>query len=68
MFSCFIAGIFVKGGFVGGLGANMDNDRGIVGNVPVVEGEVRKPDKLGGAMVDFVLGNLREDGREGMDS
>jgi hypothetical protein len=67
-FGCFVAGVVVEAGFVGGLGANMDDGRGIICNVPVVEGEARRPDKLGAAMVGFVLGGLREDGREGMNS
>ncbi len=67
-FGCFIAGVVVEAGFVGDLGANTDNSRGIIGNVSVVEGEAGRPDKLGGAMVGFVLGGIREDGHEGMDS
>ncbi len=66
-FGCFVAGVVVKAGFVGGLSANTDNCRGAVGNVPVVEGEVGRPDKSGAAMVGFVLGGLRKDGYEGMD-
>jgi hypothetical protein len=53
---CFIAGIVVKGGFVGGLSANTDNSRGVIGNVPVIEGEEGRPDELGAAIVGFVLG------------
>jgi hypothetical protein len=60
--------ISLKVGFVGGLGANTDDGCGIVGNVPVIEGEVRRPDKHGAAMVGFVLGSLRKDGHEEMDS
>jgi hypothetical protein len=67
-FDCFLAGIVVKAGFVGGLGANTDDSRGVVGNVPVVEGEAGRPDKLGAAMIGFVLGGLCEDGHEGMGS
>jgi hypothetical protein len=67
MLGCFIAGIVVEAGFVGNLGANTDNGCGIVGDVPVIEGEARRPDELGGTMVGFVLGGLHEDGREGMD-
>ncbi len=67
-FGCFVAGIVVKVGFVGSLGANTDDSRGIVGDVPVVEGKARRPDKFGGIMVGFVLGSLHENGREGMDS
>ncbi len=52
---------------MGGLGANMDNSRGIIGNVLVIEGEAGRPDKLGATMVGFVLGGLHQDGREGMD-
>jgi hypothetical protein len=47
---------------VGGLSTNTDDGRGIIGDVPVVE--AGKSDKLGGNMVGFVLGGLREDGRE----
>jgi hypothetical protein len=57
-FGCFVAGIVVKAGFVGG----------IVGHVPILVGEAGRPDELGGAMVGFVLGGLREDGHKGMDS
>jgi hypothetical protein len=68
IFGCLIAGIVVKAGLVGGLGVNTDDGHGIIGNVPVVEGEAGRPDVLGGAMVGFVLGGLREDGCERMDS
>jgi hypothetical protein len=67
-FGCFIAGVVVKVGFVGGLGANMANGRGVISNGPVVEGEAGRSEKLGGDMVGFVLGGLYEDGRERMDS
>ncbi len=50
------------------LGTNTDDSRGVIGNVFVVEGEAGRPDKLGAAMVGFVLGSLWEDGRDGMDS
>ncbi len=45
-----------------------DDGCGIMGNVLVVEGEAGRPDKLGAAMVGFVLGSLCENGREGMGS
>ncbi len=67
-FGCFLASVVVKAGFVGGLSANTDDGRGIVGNVPVVEGEAGRPSNLGATMVGFVFGGLHEDGREGMDS
>jgi hypothetical protein len=67
-FGCFVAGVVVEVGFVGGLGANTDNSRGIIGNVPVVEREAGRQDKLGAAMVRSILGSLREDGCEGMGS
>jgi hypothetical protein len=67
-FGCFIAGIVIKVGFVGGPGRNTDDGCGIVGDVPVIEGETRRPDKLGCAMVGFVLGGLCDDSRERMDS
>jgi hypothetical protein len=67
-FGCFVAGLVVKVGFVGKLGANTDDGRGIVGDVPVTEGEAGRPDKLGTTMVGFVLGGLPKDGRERMDS
>jgi hypothetical protein len=63
-FGCFVAGIVVKAGFVGRHGANTDHSYGIVGNVPVVEREARRPDELGGTMVGFILGGLHEDGPE----
>ncbi len=62
-FGRLVACVVVEG-FVGGLGANTDDSCGVAGNVPVVEGKVGRPDKLGGAMVGFVLGGLCEDGRE----
>jgi hypothetical protein len=68
MFGCFAAGIVVKTGIVGSLGANMDDGCGIIDNFPVIEGEAGRLDKLGGTMVSFVLGGLREDGRGLMDS
>jgi hypothetical protein len=68
MFGCLVAGIVVEVGFSGGLSANMDDGRGIIGNVPVIEREAGRPDKLGGAMVGFVLNGLREDVHEGMVS
>jgi hypothetical protein len=67
-FVCLVAGVVIKAGFVGGLGANMDDGCGIIGNVLVIEGEAGKPDKLGATMVGFVLGGLCKDGHEGMDS
>jgi hypothetical protein len=67
-FSCFITGIVVEVAFVGGLGTNTDNGCGIVDDVPVIEGEAGRPDKLGAAMIGFILGGLHEDDREGMDS
>ncbi len=65
---CFVAGVVIEAGFVGGLGANTDDGRGIFGNVPVIEGEAGRSDKLGGAIVGFLLGSLCENGREGMGS
>ncbi len=41
---------------------------GVVGDVFIIEGEASGTDNLFAAMVNFVLGGLREDGREGMDS
>jgi hypothetical protein len=67
-FGSFVAGVVVKAGFVGGLGSNTDNGCGIIGNDPVIEREAGRPDELGGAMVSFILGSLREDGPEGIDS
>ena len=52
---------------MGGLCGNLDDSRGIVGNILFVEGEARRPDKLGAAMVGFVLGGLHEDGHKGMN-
>jgi hypothetical protein len=47
---------------------NADNCCGFVGDVFIVEGESSGTDNFFAAMVNFVLGGLREDGREGMDS
>jgi hypothetical protein len=38
-FGCLVAGVVVKAGFVGGLGMDMDNGCGVIGNALVVEGE-----------------------------
>jgi hypothetical protein len=65
-FGCFVVGVVIKVGFVGSLGVNTDDSCGVIGNVLVVEGEAGRPDKLGAAMVGFVLGGLRKDGCEGM--
>jgi hypothetical protein len=67
-FGCFVAGIVVKAGFVGGLGTNTDDGCGVIGNVLVVEGEAGRPDKLGAAMDGLILGGLCKNGCEGMDS
>ncbi len=53
---------------MGGLCSNADNCCGIVSDVFIVEGEAGGPDKFGVAVFGFVLGGLRKDGREGMDS
>ncbi len=53
---------------MGGLGANTVDGRGIIGNVPIVEGEAGRPDIFFATMVGFVLGGLCKDGYEGMDS
>ncbi len=66
-FGCLVAGIVIKARFVGGLSANMDDGCGIIDDVLVIEREAGRPDKLGAAMVGFVLGGLRKDGHEGMD-
>ncbi len=68
MFGCLIAGVVIKAGFVGSLGTNTDDGCGIIGNVLVIEEETGRPDKLGAAMVSFVLGGLCKIGREEMDS
>ncbi len=67
-FGRLVTGVVVKVGFMGGLCLNADDCHGIVGDVFVVEGEADRPDKLGIAMVGFVLGGIHKDGREGMDS
>jgi hypothetical protein len=38
-FGCLVAGMVFKAGFVGGLGTNTEDSRGIVGDVPVVKGK-----------------------------
>jgi hypothetical protein len=58
MFGRLVAGVVIKAGFMGGLGANTDNSRGVIGNVHVIEGEAGRQDKLGVAMVGFILGGL----------
>ncbi len=67
-FGCLVAGKVIKVRLVGGFGANTDDGCGVIGNVPVLEEEAGRPDKLGAAMVGFVLGSLCKNGREGMDS
>jgi hypothetical protein len=67
-FSHLITGVVNRAGFMGSLCLNADDCCGVVGKVFVVVGEADGPDKLGVAMVGFVLGGIREDGREGMDS
>ena len=47
---------------------NPDDCCGIVVNVFIVEGEADGTYEFGVAMFSFVLGGLREDGREGVDS
>jgi hypothetical protein len=67
-FGCLIAGVVIEVGFVGSFGTNTDDGCGVIGDVLVIEGEAGRIDKLGTAMVGFVIGDLRKDGREGMDS
>jgi hypothetical protein len=67
-FGRLVTGVVVKAGLMGSLCLNAGNCHGIVGKVFVVEGEADGPDKLGVAMVGFILGGIRKDGREGMDS
>jgi len=63
-FGRLVTGIVIEAGFVGSLCMNTDNCRGFVGEVFIVEGEVGGSYKFGVAMVGFVLGGIREDGRE----
>ena len=67
-FGRFVTGLVIKTGFMGRLCTNPDNCCGIVGNVFIVEGEADGAYKFGVAMFSFVLGSLREDSREGVDS
>jgi hypothetical protein len=67
-FGCLIAGVVLKVGFVGGLGAYTDNSCGVISDVPVIRGERGRHDKLGGTMVGFLLGSLCEDGHERLNS
>jgi hypothetical protein len=64
----FVTGVVIEAGFMGRLCTNPDDCRGVVGDVFIVEGEVGGMYKYGVAMFSFVLGGLREDGREGVDS
>ena len=52
---------------MGSLCANPDDSRGIVGNILILEGEAGRPDKLGVAMVGYLLGSLCREGHEGMN-
>jgi len=63
-----VTGVVIEAGFVDSLCMNTDDCRGIVGDVFIVEGEAEGLYKFGVAMVGFVLGGIREDGREGIDS
>jgi len=47
---------------------NSDDCRGVVGDVFIIEGEVGGTYKFLVAMVSLVLGGLREDGHEGMNT
>jgi len=67
-FGRFVTGVVIEAGFVGRLCMNPDDCCGIVGDVFIVEGEADGTYEFGVAMFSFVLGGLREDGREGLDS
>ncbi len=53
---------------MGRLCTNVDDCRGIVGDVFIVEGGADGPYEFGIAMFTFVFGGLREDGRERMEA
>jgi hypothetical protein len=67
-FGRFVAGIVIEAGFMGRLCTNPDDCRGVVGDVFIVEGEADGTYEFGVAMFSFVLGGLREDGRERMEA
>jgi len=64
----FETGIVIEAGFMGRLCTNPDDCCGVVGNVFIIEVEADGKYELGVAMFSFVLGVLRENGREGVDS
>jgi len=67
-FGCLITGIVIKAGFMGRFCMNSDDCRGIIVDVFIVEGEAGGTYKFLVAMVGLVIGGLREDGREGMNT
>ena len=68
MFGRFLTGVVIEAGFMGRLCTNPADCCGVVNNVFIVEGEAGGTYKFCVAKFSFVLGGLREDGREGMDS
>ena len=67
-FSRFVTGIVIEARFMGCLCMNSDDCCGIVGDVFIVEGEADGTYEFLVAMFSFVLGGLREDGCEGVNS
>jgi hypothetical protein len=64
----FVTGIVIKAGFMGRLCTNPDDRRGVIGDVFIVEREANGTYECVVAMFGFVLGDFREDSREGVDS
>jgi hypothetical protein len=68
MFGRFVTGVVIEAGIMGRLRSNLDDCRGVVGDVFVAEREAGGTYEFGVAMFGFVLDGVREDGREGMDA
>jgi hypothetical protein len=67
-FGRFVTGVVIKAGFVSRLRTNLDNCRGVVGDVFIVERKADGTNKRFVAVFEFVLGGVREDSRERMDA
>jgi hypothetical protein len=66
LLGCLVTGVVIKTGFMGSLRTNVNNHRGVVGDLLVVELERGWVYKFG-TVVGFVLDGLGEDGHEGVN-
>ena len=67
-FGGLITGVVIKAGFMGRFCMNSDDCRGVIVDVFIVEGEAGGTYEFLVAMVGLVLGDLCEDGHEGMNT